>query len=69
MLVNNAAVHYDTWQRAPRPPTSAVVREALETNVLGAWRLGLALLPLLRAQRGTARMVNVSSERRLARRR
>jgi NAD(P)-dependent dehydrogenase (short-subunit alcohol dehydrogenase family) len=59
VLVNNAAIHYDTWQRA----TSAdlqVVREALETNLLGAWRVAIALVPLL-ARSGRARIVNVSS--------
>jgi NAD(P)-dependent dehydrogenase (short-subunit alcohol dehydrogenase family) len=59
VLVNNAAIHYDTWQRA----TSAdlqVVREALETNLLGAWRVAIALAPLL-ARSVRARIVNVSS--------
>jgi len=59
VLVNNAAIHYDTWQRA----TSAdlqVVREALETNLLGAWRVAIALVPML-ARSGRARIVNVSS--------
>jgi NAD(P)-dependent dehydrogenase (short-subunit alcohol dehydrogenase family) len=38
-----------------------VVREALETNLLGAWAVTLALLPALRASRA-GRIVNVSSE-------
>jgi NAD(P)-dependent dehydrogenase (short-subunit alcohol dehydrogenase family) len=59
VLVNNAAIHYDTWQRASAADL-AVVREALETNLLGAWRTTLALLPLLRAGRHS-RIVNVSS--------
>jgi NAD(P)-dependent dehydrogenase (short-subunit alcohol dehydrogenase family) len=59
-LVNNAAIHYDTWQRAGDADLG-VVREALETNLLGAWQLTLALLPLLRAG-GHGRIVNVSSE-------
>src|SRR5207249_11866059 len=45
VLVNNAAVHYDTWQTSDTADL-AVVREALETNVLGAWQTTLALLPL-----------------------
>ncbi|GAA1984084.1 SDR family NAD(P)-dependent oxidoreductase [Catenulispora subtropica] len=60
VLVNNAAIHYDTWQRAVSADL-AVVREAAETNVLGPWHLTQALLPLLR--RGShQRIVNVSSE-------
>ncbi len=60
VLVNNAAIHYDTWQRASDADLR-VVREALETNLLGAWRASLTLLPLLRASRH-GRIVNVSSE-------
>jgi NAD(P)-dependent dehydrogenase (short-subunit alcohol dehydrogenase family) len=60
VLVNNAAVHYDTWQRASTADLQ-VVREALEVNLLGAWQASLILLPLLRAS-GHGRIVNVSSE-------
>jgi NAD(P)-dependent dehydrogenase (short-subunit alcohol dehydrogenase family) len=60
VLVNNAAIHYDTWQRASDADLD-VVREALETNLLGAWRTTQALLGLLRAG-GHGRVVNVSSE-------
>jgi NAD(P)-dependent dehydrogenase (short-subunit alcohol dehydrogenase family) len=60
VLVNNAAIHYDTWQRASSADLD-VVREAMETNFYGPWRTVLALLPLLRAARH-ARVVNVSSE-------
>jgi NAD(P)-dependent dehydrogenase (short-subunit alcohol dehydrogenase family) len=59
-LVNNAAILYDTWQRASGADL-AVVREALEANLLGPWQVTLALLPLLRAS-GHGRVVNVSSE-------
>ncbi len=58
VLVNNAGVHYDTWQR----PTTAdpdVVREAVEVNALGAWAAIRAFRPLM--GRG-GRIVNVSSE-------
>jgi NAD(P)-dependent dehydrogenase (short-subunit alcohol dehydrogenase family) len=58
-LVNNAAIHYDTWQRAADADLD-VVREAFETNVLGAWRTAQACLPLLRRST-SARIVNVSS--------
>jgi NAD(P)-dependent dehydrogenase (short-subunit alcohol dehydrogenase family) len=60
VLVNNAAIHYDTWQRASSADLD-VVREAMETNFYGPWRTVLALLPLLRAAQH-ARVVNVSSE-------
>lgn len=60
VLVNNAAIHYDTWQRTVTADLS-VVQEALETNTFGAWRTTQAFLPLLRkSQHG--RIVNVSSE-------
>ncbi|OLT21356.1 short-chain dehydrogenase [Pseudonocardia sp. CNS-139] len=60
VLVNNAAIHYDTWQDAAHADL-AVVREALETNVLGAWQTTLAFLPLLRRS-PHPRVVMVSSE-------
>ena len=58
-LVNDAAIHYDTWQRAIDADLGTV-QEALDTNLLGAWRATLTLLPLLRAS-SSARVVNVSS--------
>ena len=60
VLVNNAAIHYDTWQSGLTADLD-VVREAFETNVFGAWRTTQALLPLLRRSRH-GRVVNVSSE-------
>jgi NAD(P)-dependent dehydrogenase (short-subunit alcohol dehydrogenase family) len=60
VVVNNAAIHYDTWQSAATADLT-VVEEALETNVLGAWRVVLAALPLLRRS-DHPRIVNVSSE-------
>ncbi len=59
VLVNNAAITYDTWQRASEPDFT-VVREALETNLFGTWRLTVGLLPSLRAS-AAGRIVNVSS--------
>ena len=59
VLVNNAAIHYDTWQRASSADL-AVVQEAIATNTLGPWRLSMALLPMLRRSRAP-RIVNVSS--------
>jgi NAD(P)-dependent dehydrogenase (short-subunit alcohol dehydrogenase family) len=60
VLVNNAAILYDTWQRAVDADL-AQVREALETNLFGAWNMVRAFLPLLRRS-SHARVVNVSSE-------
>lgn len=60
VLVNNAAIHYDIWQQAWNADL-AVVREALDTNLLGAWQTTQAFLPLLRRS-AHARIVNVSSE-------
>jgi NAD(P)-dependent dehydrogenase (short-subunit alcohol dehydrogenase family) len=57
VLVNNAAVHYDTWQTAAGADLG-VVAEALAVNVVGAWRTAVALAPLLRPG---SRLVNVSS--------
>jgi NAD(P)-dependent dehydrogenase (short-subunit alcohol dehydrogenase family) len=60
VLVNNAAVLYDSWQRAASANLETV-REAFETNTLGPWRMTKAFLPLLR-ESGRGRVVNVSSE-------
>jgi NAD(P)-dependent dehydrogenase (short-subunit alcohol dehydrogenase family) len=60
VLVNNAAILYDSWQRAVGADMK-IVREAFETNTLGAWRVTETFLPLLRLS-GSARIVNVSSE-------
>ncbi|MDJ0962494.1 MAG: SDR family NAD(P)-dependent oxidoreductase [Acidimicrobiia bacterium] len=59
VLVNNAAITYDTWQSAINPDFE-VVREALETNLFGTWQLTAALAPRLRAS-SHGRIVNVSS--------
>ncbi len=60
VLVNNAAILYDTWQYGATADL-AVVHEAMETNLFGAWRVTQAMLPALRRGRH-ARVVNVSSE-------
>jgi NAD(P)-dependent dehydrogenase (short-subunit alcohol dehydrogenase family) len=60
VLVNNAAVHYDTWQNAANADLR-IVRESLETNVVGAWQTTQAFLPLLRRS-AHPRVVMVSSE-------
>jgi NAD(P)-dependent dehydrogenase (short-subunit alcohol dehydrogenase family) len=60
VLVNNAAIHYDTWQSAAAADFR-VVGEAVDTNLLGAWRTASEAIPLLRRS-ASARIVNVSSE-------
>ena len=57
VLINNAAVDYDTDQRALDADLTRV-RQDLETNLLGAWRTTQAFASLL--PRG-GRVVNVSS--------
>lgn len=59
VLVNNAAIHYDSWQSALDPDLD-LVHEALGTNVFGAWNTTLAMLGLLRRS-PHGRVVNVSS--------
>lgn len=59
VLVNNAAVDYDTDQRAVTADLDRVRRD-LDTNLLGTWRLTQTVLPLLRDSHH-GRVVNVSS--------
>lgn len=58
-LINNAGVHYDTWQTALAADWG-IVREAFETNLFGAWRMAQAFAPAMR-EAGWGRIVNVSS--------
>jgi len=60
VLVNNAAITYDTWQRAVTAGLD-VVRQAAETNLYGPWAMVQEFLPLLRNSEHP-RIVNVSSE-------
>jgi NAD(P)-dependent dehydrogenase (short-subunit alcohol dehydrogenase family) len=60
VLVNNAAILYDTWARAETADLDEV-HTALETNLFGAWRTTQAFLPHLRRS-AHPRVVNVSSE-------
>jgi NAD(P)-dependent dehydrogenase (short-subunit alcohol dehydrogenase family) len=60
VLVNNAAITYDTWQHAITADL-AVVREAAETNLYGSWLMIQQFLSLLRNSKHP-RIVNVSSE-------
>jgi NAD(P)-dependent dehydrogenase (short-subunit alcohol dehydrogenase family) len=59
VLVNNAGIHYDTWESGVDADLD-LVHDALETNLFGAWRTTQACLPLLRRSEH-GRIVNVSS--------
>ncbi|GAB4386286.1 MAG: SDR family oxidoreductase [Elainellaceae cyanobacterium] len=59
VLVNNAGILYDTWQK-PSTADFDTVQAAIDTNMLGAWRMCKAFVPLLR-QSQHGRIVNVSS--------
>lgn len=59
VLVNNAAILYDTANRAESVDLG-VVHEGFETNLFGAWRCAQAFLPALRRSEHP-RIVNVSS--------
>ncbi len=60
VLVNNAAILYDTWEEGITADLDTV-HTALETNLFGAWRMCEVFSPLLR-QSHAGRIVNVSSE-------
>ncbi len=60
VLVNNAAILYDTWQQGTTADLDTV-QKALDTNLFGAWRMCETFLPLLRRSHA-GRIVNVSSE-------
>ncbi len=59
VLVNNAGIGSDFGVSGTEPDFDAIQR-ALDTNFFGAYRLSIALLPLLRRSEH-ARIVNVSS--------
>ena len=60
VLINNAAIHYDSWQRATQVDWD-VVTQAIEVNTLGPWRISIEFLSLLKRSKHP-RIVNVSSE-------
>jgi NAD(P)-dependent dehydrogenase (short-subunit alcohol dehydrogenase family) len=59
VLVNNAAILYDSWQEAINADLQ-VVNRALETNLFGPWRICQVFIPLMK-KNGYGRIVNVSS--------
>ena len=60
VLVNNAAILYDTWAHGVDADLGEV-HEAMEVNLFGAWRMAEAFIPLLRRSEH-GRIVNVSSQ-------
>lgn len=60
ILINNAAIHYDSWHNVVQADLEEVAL-TLDVNLLGPWRIAQAMMPfMLKARSG--RVVNVSSE-------
>ena len=59
ILINNAGINYDTWQKAA-DANLEIVEETLNTNLYGAWRMAQAFIPLMKKNK-YGRIVNVSS--------
>lgn len=59
VLVNNAAILYDTWQNAVDADLN-IVNQALTTNLFGPWRLSQICIPIMK-RNNYGRIVNVSS--------
>ena len=59
VLVNNAGIA-DPWRGSAAEAEFEAVKEILETNLFGAWRLAKATIPLMRRNE-YGRIVNVSS--------
>jgi NAD(P)-dependent dehydrogenase (short-subunit alcohol dehydrogenase family) len=60
VLVNNAGIEGGGWSTDAADVDLDEVRDVLETNLFGAWRLTQAVLPLMR-RHGYGRIVNLSS--------
>jgi NAD(P)-dependent dehydrogenase (short-subunit alcohol dehydrogenase family) len=59
ILINNAGINYDTWQSASNANLEEV-ELTINTNLMGAWRMAQAFIPLMKKQ-NYGRIVNVSS--------
>ena len=59
ILINNAGINYDKWNKAINPNMENV-RRTFETNFFGTWNMCIALIPLLKKS-DAGRIVNVSS--------
>jgi NAD(P)-dependent dehydrogenase (short-subunit alcohol dehydrogenase family) len=60
MLVNNAAILIDRDDVVASNADLEIVKATLETNLIGAWRMCKAFIPLMK-KNGYGRIVNVSS--------
>jgi NAD(P)-dependent dehydrogenase (short-subunit alcohol dehydrogenase family) len=60
VLVNNAGIEGGGWSTSATDVDLDEVRDTLETNLFGAWKLTQAALPLMR-KNGYGRIVNLSS--------
>lgn len=59
ILINNAAINYDTWHSALDADLEEIT-QTIDANLMGAWRLCQAFIPLMQ-KNGYGRVVNVSS--------
>ena len=59
VLINNAAINYDTWNSALDADLNEI-GQTIDANLMGAWRMVQALVPLMK-KGGFGRIVNVSS--------
>jgi NAD(P)-dependent dehydrogenase (short-subunit alcohol dehydrogenase family) len=59
ILINNAAILYDTWQKAVDADLE-VVNQAFTTNLFGPWKLSQVCIPIMKTNK-YGRIVNVSS--------
>lgn len=59
ILINNAAIHYDSNQQAA-DANMKIVLEAFDTNVIGPWHICQLAIPIMK-KNGYGRIVNVSS--------
>jgi NAD(P)-dependent dehydrogenase (short-subunit alcohol dehydrogenase family) len=59
VLVNNAAILYDTWQNAINADLE-IINQAIITNLFGPWRLSKICIPIMKRNK-YGRIVNVSS--------
>jgi NAD(P)-dependent dehydrogenase (short-subunit alcohol dehydrogenase family) len=59
ILINNAGIHYDSYQHASDADMK-IVLEALDINLIGPWHACQRAIPLMK-RNGYGRIVNVSS--------
>jgi NAD(P)-dependent dehydrogenase (short-subunit alcohol dehydrogenase family) len=59
ILINNAAINYDTWHNAITADLEEI-EETLDANLMGVWRVSQTFVPLMQKNH-YGRVVNVSS--------